>query len=264
MPTTFSTAETHRRLRPRPRSDPGRSRCGERRHHRRYVHWRPRERLLTVEGGDGTVSDRLRFTRDEVSADFFKTLGTPLLRGRFFSIGDGPEAPRVAIVNEAMARRAWPGRDPVGRRLKLGREGFRPAVVYGRGRRGRHAAAGAGARADPADLRAARAESSPRRGPLHTNLVGRPARDGRGASSGRASRGEGCAGLWGDASGKAARRLSHAASLPDVAPDRLRRRGAADGRRRDLRAHPVLDRDAHTRNRLAHRRSAPRPATSSG
>ena len=76
--------------------------------------------MLTVEGGDGTVSDRLRFTRDEVSADFFKTLGTPLLRGRFFSIGDGPEAPRVAIVNDAMARRAWPGRDPVGRRLKLG------------------------------------------------------------------------------------------------------------------------------------------------
>jgi putative ABC transport system permease protein len=79
----------------------------------------PSERLLTVEGGDGTVSDRLRFTRDEVSADFFRTLGTPLLRGRFFSIGDGPEAPRVAIVNEAMARRAWPGRDPVGTRFKL-------------------------------------------------------------------------------------------------------------------------------------------------
>ena len=87
----------------------------------------PGERLLTVEGGDGTASDRLRFTIDEVSADFFKTLGTPLLRGRFFSIGDGPEAPRVAIVNEAMARRAWPGRDPLGRRLKLGaRDSDRP------------------------------------------------------------------------------------------------------------------------------------------
>jgi putative ABC transport system permease protein len=87
----------------------------------------PGERLLTAEGGDGTVSERLRFTRDEVSADFFKTLGTPLLRGRFFTIGDGPEAPRVAIVNEAMARRAWPDRDPVGRRFKLGsRDSDRP------------------------------------------------------------------------------------------------------------------------------------------
>ena len=80
----------------------------------------PREQVLTVERDDGTVSERLRFTRDEVSADFFKTLGTPLLRGRFFSIGDGPDAPPVAIVNDAMARRSWPGHDPVGRRFKLG------------------------------------------------------------------------------------------------------------------------------------------------
>ena len=86
-----------------------------------------REQVLTVEGNDGMVSERLRFRRDEVSADFFKTLGTPLLRGRFFSIGDGPDAPRVAIINDAMARRSWPGRDPVGRRFKLGaRDSDRP------------------------------------------------------------------------------------------------------------------------------------------
>lgn len=80
----------------------------------------PREQVLTVERNDGAVSERLRFTRHEVSADFFRTLGTPLLRGRFFSIGDRPEAPRVAIINDAMARRSWPGHDPVGRRVKLG------------------------------------------------------------------------------------------------------------------------------------------------
>jgi len=80
----------------------------------------PREHVLTVERDDGTVSDRLRLTRDEVSADFFRTLGTPLRRGRFFSIEDRPEAPPVAIVNDAMARRSWPGHDPVGRRFKVG------------------------------------------------------------------------------------------------------------------------------------------------
>jgi predicted permease len=80
----------------------------------------PREHVLTVERDDGTVSERLRFTRDEVSADFFRTLGTPLLRGRYFSIGDRSEAPRVAIINDAMARRSWPGHDPVGRRFTLG------------------------------------------------------------------------------------------------------------------------------------------------
>ena len=80
----------------------------------------PGERLITVDDGDETVSDRLRLTRDEVSPDFFKTLGTPLLRGRFFSIGDGPDAPRVAIINDALARRAWRSRDPIGGRFKLG------------------------------------------------------------------------------------------------------------------------------------------------
>jgi predicted permease len=80
----------------------------------------PREHVLTVERDDGTVSERLRLTRDEVSPDFFRTLGTPLRRGRFFSIGDRPEAPPVAIINDVMARRSWPGHDPVGRRFKLG------------------------------------------------------------------------------------------------------------------------------------------------
>jgi predicted permease len=79
-----------------------------------------REQILTVQRDEGTVSERVRFRRDEVSADFFKALGTPLRRGRFFSIGDGPEAPPVAIINEAMARRSWPGHDPLGKRFKVG------------------------------------------------------------------------------------------------------------------------------------------------
>jgi predicted permease len=82
----------------------------------------PREQVLTVERDDATVSERLPFTRDEVSADFFRTLQTPLLRGRFFSIDDRPEAPRVAIINDAMARHSWPGHDPVRRRFALGRQ----------------------------------------------------------------------------------------------------------------------------------------------
>jgi predicted permease len=80
----------------------------------------PREQALTVERDAGTVSERVLFTRDEVSLDFFRTLGTPLLRGRAFSTGDRPEAPLVAIVNDALARHSWPGQDPMGRRFKLG------------------------------------------------------------------------------------------------------------------------------------------------
>ena len=86
-----------------------------------------REQVVTVERDDGTVSERLRFAADEVSSDFFNAIGTPLLGGRFFSFGDGPDAPPVAIVNDAMARRSWPGHDPVGRRFKLGpRDSDRP------------------------------------------------------------------------------------------------------------------------------------------
>jgi putative ABC transport system permease protein len=80
----------------------------------------PREHVLTVERDDGTTADRLRLTRDEISPDLFKALGTPLLRGRFFSIGDQPNALPVAIINDAMARRSWPGQDPVGRKFKVG------------------------------------------------------------------------------------------------------------------------------------------------
>jgi putative ABC transport system permease protein len=90
----------------------------------------PRDRVVTIERNGGTVSERLRLAADEVSADFFTTIGTPLLRGRFFSIGDGPDAPRVAIINEAMAGHAFPADDPVGRRFKLGpRDSDRPWVT---------------------------------------------------------------------------------------------------------------------------------------
>lgn len=78
------------------------------------------EQILTIDGDTGIASERMRFRRDEVSDGFFATLGTPLLRGRFFSAGDGPDSPPVVIVNDAMARRVWPGRDPVGGRVKLG------------------------------------------------------------------------------------------------------------------------------------------------
>ena len=79
-----------------------------------------REEVVTVERDSGTVSERLQFVREEVSEDFFKAIGTPLLRGRFFSIADGPDAPLVAIINDAMARRSWPGQNPLGKRFQLG------------------------------------------------------------------------------------------------------------------------------------------------
>lgn len=53
-----------------------------------------------------------------VSAGVFRALGLRLLRGRFVDERDGPNAPLVADINETMARRHFPGEDPVGRQIK--------------------------------------------------------------------------------------------------------------------------------------------------
>ncbi len=53
------------------------------------------------------------------SGDYFRALRIPLRAGRLFDRRDGPDAPGVVLVNEAMARRYWSGQDPVGARIKL-------------------------------------------------------------------------------------------------------------------------------------------------
>ena len=53
-----------------------------------------------------------------VGTDYFKTLGVRLLRGRDFNDRDGRESGPVVVINETMARRYWPGEDPLGRRIR--------------------------------------------------------------------------------------------------------------------------------------------------
>ncbi|HXB69877.1 MAG TPA: ABC transporter permease [Candidatus Acidoferrales bacterium] len=53
-----------------------------------------------------------------ISGDYFQAMGIPLLRGRYFDQRDVADAPPVVIVNETLARRYWPGEDPIGKRLK--------------------------------------------------------------------------------------------------------------------------------------------------
>jgi putative ABC transport system permease protein len=71
-----------------------------------------------------------------VSGDYFKTMGIPLIRGRVFGDGDGPEAPHVAVISETLANTKWPGQDPLGRFIQFGnmdgdRTGFRIVGVVG-------------------------------------------------------------------------------------------------------------------------------------
>jgi len=55
-----------------------------------------------------------------ISPNYFQTLGIPLVRGREFTSQDTASAPLVFIVNEAAARRYWPGQEAIGKRLNGG------------------------------------------------------------------------------------------------------------------------------------------------
>jgi len=57
----------------------------------------------------------------EVTVGYFRTLGLPLLGGRFFSESDTAESRPVIVINNTFARRYFAGQDPIGRRLKFGK-----------------------------------------------------------------------------------------------------------------------------------------------
>jgi predicted permease len=57
------------------------------------------------------------------SADFFKTMGARLEKGRLFNAHDQASSPAVVIVNETFAREHWPGQDPLGKRIAVGYTG---------------------------------------------------------------------------------------------------------------------------------------------
>jgi putative ABC transport system permease protein len=67
----------------------------------------------------------------DVGPRYFQTLGLALKKGRFFDGHDRLEAPRVAIVNETFARRAWPGADPAGQRVQGKEEHKSPMEIVG-------------------------------------------------------------------------------------------------------------------------------------
>jgi putative ABC transport system permease protein len=55
------------------------------------------------------------------SDDYFQAMGIPLIKGRYFDARDTADAPGVAIVSEALARKYWPDEDPVGKRIAIDR-----------------------------------------------------------------------------------------------------------------------------------------------
>jgi predicted permease len=75
---------------------------------------------ITVEGGPQLAEELQDVDYDSVSAGYFSTLGVPLLSGREFTEADGATAPKVAIASEAMVKRFFPGRNPLGAHFAFG------------------------------------------------------------------------------------------------------------------------------------------------
>src|SRR5215813_10995788 len=81
---------------------------------------------FAIEDRPDESSQDLRAERIRISPDYFKVLQASLLRGRSFTEGDEDGKPLVAIIDESTARKYWPTRDPLGRRVRFRRDAAKP------------------------------------------------------------------------------------------------------------------------------------------
>ena len=66
-----------------------------------------------------------------VSDDYFKALGVPLLAGRMFDVRENPNSPQVVVIGKTIADRLFPGRDPIGKRLRYASVQLDPIEIIG-------------------------------------------------------------------------------------------------------------------------------------
>ena len=78
---------------------------------------------FTIEGKASPSGQPLQAEYRVCTADYFRALGVPLVRGRWLTNADAEGRPRVAVVNEELARQYFPGEDPIGKRAKIGFHG---------------------------------------------------------------------------------------------------------------------------------------------
>jgi putative ABC transport system permease protein len=83
---------------------------------------------ITAEGGPQLAEELQDVDYDAVSPAYFSTLGIPLLSGREFTEGDGATSSKVAIASEAMVKRFFPGRNPLGAHFAFGGGKVKPDI----------------------------------------------------------------------------------------------------------------------------------------
>ena len=92
--------------------------------------WQSRSESFSTPGIDS--AERLgHFNLQMGSVDYFRTMGTRIVRGRSFDSTDRREAPKVAIVSQAMANKLWPHQEALGRCLKFGGDTMPCSTVVG-------------------------------------------------------------------------------------------------------------------------------------
>jgi putative ABC transport system permease protein len=80
----------------------------------------PREQPFIVEGHTPAKGETPPLASQQgVTPDYFKTLGIPLVRGRYFTAVDNQTGPPAVIISETVMRRFWPKEDPVGHKLSV-------------------------------------------------------------------------------------------------------------------------------------------------
>jgi putative ABC transport system permease protein len=76
---------------------------------------------FTIEGQSAEEQQRNPYLNDlRVSPNYFQTIGVRLIKGRLLNEFDTAETERVGVISQRLAERAWPGQDPIGKRLKVG------------------------------------------------------------------------------------------------------------------------------------------------
>lgn len=93
---------------------------------------------IKIPGHPAQRGEELSADYNVVSPDYFKTMSIAFLQGRDFLDSDTKSSPRVALINEAMAQRFWPGVNPIGQSFTRNDEAQHPIEIIGVVRNSRH------------------------------------------------------------------------------------------------------------------------------
>jgi len=83
------------------------------------------------QAGSSKLADRITVPLRSITQDYFDVMGMTIAEGRAFRDTDGPDAPRVAIVNATLARRYYADRNPVGAHLQFAGSTSKPVEIVG-------------------------------------------------------------------------------------------------------------------------------------